>query len=135
MSRSPATHAPHRRKLRHGSAVVAPRLQNQPAEPFVKAVTVSAAVAILPIALVWMVLAPSTVTSSQAMAPMPKVVAPKDLSGALSGFDLQDSDGTVDLYGNEVSDAVAKYRTDTAGAVYELHSPHTELPKLGSPKT
>lgn len=43
--------------------------------------------------------------------------------------------GAVDLFGNEVSDAVAKYKTDGAGGLYELHSPQTEVPRLGSPKS
>jgi hypothetical protein len=43
--------------------------------------------------------------------------------------------GTVDLYGNEVSDAIATYSLDPAGSLYELHSPQTELPKLPSPKS
>ena len=46
-----------------------------------------------------------------------------------------DNEGTVDLFGNEVTDAVAKYKTDATGSLYELHSPQTELPRLGSPKT
>jgi hypothetical protein len=46
-----------------------------------------------------------------------------------------DDDGTVDLFGNEVTDAVAKYKFDATGSLYELHSPQTELPRLGSPKT
>jgi hypothetical protein len=41
----------------------------------------------------------------------------------------------VDLYGNEVSDAIATYRLDPAGSLYELHSPQTELPRLGEPKS
>jgi hypothetical protein len=41
----------------------------------------------------------------------------------------------VDLYGNEVSDAVAKYSLDPGGALYEEHSPQTELPRLASPKS
>lgn len=45
-------------------------------------------------------------------------------------------DGTaIDLYGNDVADAVAKYKLDAAGSLYELHSPRTELPRLGSPKS
>jgi hypothetical protein len=44
-------------------------------------------------------------------------------------------DGTVDLYGNQVSDAVAKYELDATGGLYELHSPQTELPRLKSPKS
>jgi hypothetical protein len=43
--------------------------------------------------------------------------------------------GSVDLYGNEVTDAIATYSLDPAGGLYELHSPQTELPRLGSPKS
>src|SRR5579872_1307853 len=112
-----------------------PGCTNQPAELMVKALCISTAF-VLPSVLVWMFLPPPSVTSTRpSLAPPPRVVAPKELSGSTAAFDVQDSDGTVDLYGNEVSEAVAKYRTDTAGALYELHSPHTELPKLGSPKT
>jgi len=46
-----------------------------------------------------------------------------------------DSDGPVDLLGNEVTDAVAKYKFDSTGSLYETHSPQTELPRLGSPKS
>lgn len=49
--------------------------------------------------------------------------------------DGDDTRGTVDLYGNDVSDAVAQYRFDATGSPYEVHSPQTEIPKLGSPKT
>ena len=41
----------------------------------------------------------------------------------------------VDLYGNEVDDAIATYSVDPAGSPYEVHSPQTELPRLGSPKS
>jgi hypothetical protein len=44
-------------------------------------------------------------------------------------------DGVVDLYGNDVSDAVAEYTLDAAGGLYEVHSPRTELVHLASPKT
>lgn len=43
--------------------------------------------------------------------------------------------GAVDLYGNEVIDAIATYSLDPDGSLYEVHSPQTELPKLGSPKS
>ena len=43
--------------------------------------------------------------------------------------------GNVDLFGNDVSDAVAEYRFDATGSLYEVHSPQTEIPKLGSPKS
>jgi hypothetical protein len=50
--------------------------------------------------------------------------------------DDQDSaNGFVDRYGNEVTDAVATYTFDGAGSLYELHSPQTELPRLGIPKS
>ena len=52
--------------------------------------------------------------------------------GQVTGDDLPDP---VDLYGNEVTDAVAKYRFDAGGSLYELHSPQTEVPKLAPPKT
>ena len=45
-----------------------------------------------------------------------------------------DAKGSPDLYGNEVTDAVTKYRLDDAGGLYEVHSPQTELPRLASPK-
>jgi len=45
------------------------------------------------------------------------------------------ADGVVDLYGNDVSDAVAEYTLDSTGSLYEVHSPHTGLFHLGSPKT
>lgn len=46
-----------------------------------------------------------------------------------------DGESSTDLFGNEVTDAVAKYKLDAEGSLYELHSPHTELPHLGSPKS
>lgn len=47
----------------------------------------------------------------------------------------REGDGDLDLYGNDVTDAVAKYKLDSDGSMYELHSPQTQLPRLGSPKT
>ena len=35
-----------------------------------------------------------------------------------------------DFYGNDVSDAIATYKSDRAGSVYEEHSPQTEVPRL-----
>ena len=104
----------------------------------VRATTISAAFGFIPMAVVWMILAPGTVTSSQAPTiPRPVLIA-APVNVALPPdppLEFEPQEGTVDLYGNEVSDAVAKYRIDTAGSLYETHSPRTELPKLGSPKT
>lgn len=46
-----------------------------------------------------------------------------------------DAQGAVDLFGNDVTDAVARYQFDATGSLYEVHSPQTEIPKLGSPKS
>lgn len=40
-----------------------------------------------------------------------------------------------DLYGNDVNDAVARYKFDAEGTVYEEHSPETEIPHLRPPTT
>jgi hypothetical protein len=47
----------------------------------------------------------------------------------------EEDDADVDVQGNPVSDAVAKYKFDPTGSLYELHSPQTELPRLAPPKT
>ena len=49
--------------------------------------------------------------------------------------DDADEDGFADVLGNPVSAAVAKYKFDSVGSLYEVHSPQTELPRLGSPKS
>jgi hypothetical protein len=55
---------------------------------------------------------------------------------ARDGDDAADpGDAFTDLYGNEVSDAIATYSLDPSGSLYELHSPQTELPRLGIPKS
>jgi hypothetical protein len=45
----------------------------------------------------------------------------------------EDAEGQPDLYGNQVSDAVARFKLDDAGSLYEVHAPQIELPRLGSP--
>ena len=50
-----------------------------------------------------------------------------------AGDDADDAD--ADVLGNPVSDAVAKYKFDATGSLYELHSPQTELPRLADPKS
>lgn len=46
---------------------------------------------------------------------------------------LQSAEPHFDVYGNEIEDAVTDYRIDSAGDVYERHSPETEVPRLGPP--
>ena len=49
-------------------------------------------------------------------------------------FAIPPRDVPVDFNGNEVRQAIARYKVDPTGALYEEHSPDTELPRLGSPK-
>ena len=46
-----------------------------------------------------------------------------------------DDDPALDFYGNEVTVAVAEYQIDGVGRLYELHSPQSQLQRLGSPKS
>jgi len=48
---------------------------------------------------------------------------------------LEQRDPTVDLFGNEIEEAIADYRVDLRGTVYERHSPETAVSRLGSPTT
>jgi hypothetical protein len=78
---------------------------------------------------------------SQLKAPLTPALSPTAVLPASGGSDEkiapwaeQDDEGVVDLYGNDVSAAVATYRLDADGSLYELHSPRTQLPRLSSPK-
>jgi hypothetical protein len=69
-----------------------------------------------------------------------QALTPSDTSAVLANnpavagdVEERDAKGSPDLYGNEVTDAVARYRLDDAGSLYEVHSPQTELPRLTSP--
>jgi hypothetical protein len=39
----------------------------------------------------------------------------------------------IDLFGNEVDEAVGDYRVDIRGDIYERHSPDTEVSRLSPP--
>jgi hypothetical protein len=46
----------------------------------------------------------------------------------------RDADGSgIDVFGNEVDEAVCDYRVDVRGDLYERHSPDTEVPRLRPP--
>ncbi len=47
----------------------------------------------------------------------------------------EDDDSVADVLGNPVNAAVAKYKVDATGGLYESHSPQTELPRLAPPKS
>ena len=51
-----------------------------------------------------------------------------------NGRVLKEDNEDEDFLGNPVSPAVATYKFDATGSLYETHSPQTELPRLGSPK-
>jgi hypothetical protein len=91
------------------------------------------------VALVLLVLSLLVGRRSIGSAAPEQLAAPKPvvLSFGNSGQRVIDSedDGSVDLYGNSVTDAVAKYELDGTGSLYELHSPQTELPRLAPPKS
>jgi hypothetical protein len=74
-----------------------------------------------------------SITASMPSPPAPRepVALPDDPASDVG----EDVDGLTDLYGNGVSPAVATYSLDALGSLYEEHSPQTELPRLGSPKT
>ena len=93
----------------------------------------------IPIIMVCALLTPQLATGSRidATADAARTSPIKDeaLSSEANHPETNDADGPVDLYGNEVTDAVATYRFDATGSLYETHSPQTELPRLGSPKS
>ena len=102
-----------------------------------KTVGVGGLVAVVFIVVADSSIAPRTVTSTLSMtstsspsgSPSRPPVEPASRRSA------DGADAIIDLYGNEVTDAVAQYTLDPAGSLYELHSPQTELPRLGSPKS
>lgn len=59
------------------------------------------------------------------LAPPPEEQAP--------GFGEADEMSETALHGDEVSRALAKYGIDREGKLFEVHSPETEVPRLGGP--
>ena len=74
------------------------------------------------------------VTSTRSIGAGDIILAASDQATAPRQTPTVDGEA-VDLYGNEVSDAIATYSLDPAGSLYELHSPQTELPRLAEPKS
>jgi hypothetical protein len=82
------------------------------------------------------VASPNTATSAE-ITVQPHTAA-TDVGSAplMEGSDLFDHrDPATDLFGNEIEEAIADYRIDLGGTVYERHSPETAVTKLGSPTT
>jgi len=78
---------------------------------------------------------PGTVTASLSQPDAAAIRTSADNVRSVPDTRKDVAQSVVDLYGNEVSDAIATYSLDQAGSLYELHSPQTELPRLGAPKS
>lgn len=79
--------------------------------------------------------APATSEPSTTSDPQPAAgIDLRTVPDGDAGRNLTD-DEVKDVYGNEVTAAVATYKFDATGTLYELHSPQTELPRLASPKS
>jgi hypothetical protein len=118
------------------------RLHDNLAEVSVGTLSRIGLVVLIPILMVFALLTPQLAPALRVELPLVDhaqitVMTPKDNSTSQDARDQEknDGDGPVDLYGNEVTDAVAKYKFDATGSLYETHSPQTELPRLASPKS
>jgi len=112
---------------------------------------VSATAMVLAATSVWTAIASPARRSDRVPTPAitsvgPVSAAPWTYLGASQGFDSsrQVTDDLfsvlepaaqprLDVYGNEIDDAVTDYRIDPRGDVYERHSPETEVPRLAPP--
>ena len=72
----------------------------------------------------------STVEDEESAAALDPFRVPRDVAEGETN-----EDESTDVYGNRVTAAVATYQLDATGTLYELHSPQTQLPRLGSPKS
>jgi len=102
---------------------VAPRLQPLLME----------AVEVTRLILVLVAVAGPAFAAGSFLTPRPVIPSRSVLPAAATWDELDDK--AVDVYGNEVSSAVAEYSLDAGGGSYELHSPQTDIPHLGSPES
>ena len=58
----------------------------------------------------------------------------RNIGAAAGEVEQPPRDAPVDFSGNEVRQAIARYKVDPTGALYEEHSPDTEVPRLAPPK-
>src|SRR5262245_9791586 len=123
---------------------MAPWLQQRPAEVFLGTLSRIVWAVVIPVLLVGALLTPEFFRG-QRLEPPASIAAPATALGpgddvtsgasAQAFEDTSDAEGPVDLYGNEVTNAIARYQFDATGSLYETHSPQTELPRLSSPKS
>lgn len=64
-----------------------------------------------------------------------RIVPPSAASSSGEEGIAEDTDGSskTDFEGDEVSPALATYGIDRDGNLFEVHSPHTEVPRLPGP--
>jgi len=90
---------------------------------------------------VWFVVIPVAMLVAGSTACVSKTMAARAVHASVTshpGMDRLDSarqavQPHLDVYGNEVDEAITDYRIDTGGLVYERHAPQTEVPHLGPP--
>jgi hypothetical protein len=118
------------------------RLHRTTAEVFVGTLSRIGLAVVIPLLIIGALFTPELARSSRidVSAPVPTqtnvAATTDDVTNEASAQETSpDADGPVDLYGNEVTDAIAEYKFDATGSLYETHSPQTELPRLGSPKS
>lgn len=83
----------------------------------------------------------STVATSRQVPATLELIEPSTASSIQSGWsslpmpliEEPQPEGRRDRYGNEITDAIATYKRDRTGSVYEEHSPQTEVPQLAPP--
>jgi hypothetical protein len=94
---------------------------------------------VTPVLVAGALLLPRLVTATHSMPGISEAepASAEDLLAAprVDSSSETNEDEATDVYGNDVAAAVATYRFDAGGALYELHSPQTQLPRLGSPKS
>ena len=83
----------------------------------------------------WVAGLASPIESNSAEITAQAAPSASDVAGAPPVERRDSSDPRIDLLGNELENAVADYRVDRGGAVYERHSPETAVLRLGSPSS
>jgi hypothetical protein len=85
--------------------------------------------------LVLVVIAVALLAFVAGTAVTPSPVTASRLQPQIVGVSRDAATPPLDAYGNEITNAVAEYSLDPAGALYEVHTPQVELPRLGSPQS
>jgi len=90
---------------------------------------------------VWFVVIPLAMLVAGSTACVSKTMAARAVHASVTSHTGMDRLGApghgvqphLDIYGNQIEEAITDYRIDTGGLVYERHAPDTEVPHLGPP--